>query len=550
MRSIVAFLIALLLAPLAHGQDEEWIKLRDGEHAREIKKGLKIAEEYFEDDAKVAKGGRTGARAVSDRDKALREFQEWLAETKETIGRDLREEVFMVMALLDEARVKVVDDTKGYRKGQISYFKVPDPKGMERLEYSIIVPKKYDPEEHRYPLVISLHGRVIDSKHPAFRGEDFSERSRQVLYNYWRKSPAAENILVMAPTGNPGGFKFDEKRHYLDLQVMYRSMVEMMTKYRVDWDRVFLEVQGSALRVACEQAFMFAGIIVRDRIEDRREPFIPPEQFFMFENLNGTPLLYIADADNWDKVGKPTAEALEAAYTKAGVPQNLVILKDKRDANGALKGDPEAIAKFVQTHRRNNRRTSFTWRFFNDGMISPTPLGITTANYTYDLDPASRAAPLEKKAGSVKFEITKETDGDQPYTKINVEITEAEGVRIHLHDGIVDLNQPVTLVVNGKVIHDKVTVKRDWTIFWDRVLPGRFFMLPFVGVIDGQFPHKPQFESPEDKKEEAAAGADGAGAEKEGASEDGDAGKGEDAGGGAAASDDGGAEKKATAKQK
>ena len=46
---------------------------------------------------------------------------------------------------------------------------------------------------------------------------------------------------------------------------------------------------------------------------------------------------------------------------------------------------------------------------------------------------------------------------------------------------------------------------------WDRVLPGRLFMLPFVGVIDGQFPHKPQFESPEEKKEEAAAGTDGAG---------------------------------------
>jgi hypothetical protein len=545
MRSIVAFLVVLLFASLARGQDEEWIKLRDGDHSKEIKKGIKIAEDYFEEDAKVAKGGRSASRAASERDKALREFQQWMAETKETIGRDLREEVFIVMALLDEARVKVVDDTKGYRKGQISYFKVPEPKGMDRFEYSVIVPKKYDPEEHRYPLVISLHGRVIDAKHPAFRGEDFGERSRQVLYNYWRKSPAAEGVLVMAPTGNPGGFKFD-KQPYLDLQVMYRSMIEMMTKYRVDWDRVFLELQGHAMRVACEQSFMFAGFIVRDRIEDRRDPFIPPEQFFMFENLNGTPLLYIADEENWDKVGKPISEALHAAYEKAGVPQNLIVIKDKRDANGALKGDPEVIAKFVQTHRRNNRRTSFTWRFFNDMMISPTPLAITTANFSYDLDAASTAAPLEKKAGAVKFAITKVAKaGEEPYTKINLDITEAEGVRIHLHDGIVDLNQPVTLVVNGKVIHDKVHVKRDWTIFWDRVLPGRLFMLPFVGVIDGQFPHKPQFESPEDKKEEAAAGADGAGgAGKEGESGAGDAGKGEDASGGAAASDDGGAEKK------
>ena len=218
-------------------------------------------------------------------------------------------------------------------------------------------------------------------------------------------------------------------------------------------------------------------------------------------------LLYITDNKTWAKVGQPLSDALTAAYKKAGKPENLVIIKDDRDANGALKGDPQVIAKFIAKHRLPKARPSFTWRYFSSNMNSPLPIQIGTANYTYDPD-----AELSAKAGSVKFSVKLDKGGESEFVNVvNIEITEAENLTLYLHDGFVNLSFPVTVIINGQTIHDKVKVKRDWDLFISDILPRRFFMLPIVGLLECEFKHKPQFVKKKAKKapgEAKAAGAD------------------------------------------
>ena len=75
---------------------------------------------------------------------------------------------------------------------------------------------------------------------------------------------------------------------------------------------------------------------------------------------------------------------------------------------------------------------------------------------------------------------------------------------------MVNLSFPVTVIINGQTIHDKVKVKRDWDLFISDILPRRFFMLPIVGLLECEFKLKPQFVK---KAKKAAGGAKAAGAD-------------------------------------
>ena len=489
-RSLVFALCLLACAPVALAGDPEFeTLLADTDRGKIMGDGIKILKVYFKKAAEVD-GGRS--KSLVARDKAMQKFMQWLEKTPKTMGMDLRAKPRVVVEIFDRARVGIVAKTKVGR-GKIEYIKVADPRGLSRLEYAVLLPGKYSAKNNdRYPLVVSLHERVINARHPAFRGgKPLAERSRVAIHNGWLKTPAADSVVVIAPTGNPNGFRFVEKSHYVDQHVTFVTMGQGLTDFRTDWNRVFLEVHGSAVRLACEQAFMFAGIILRDR-EDEKRLAIPAEELFMLENLNGTPLLYIADNKTWAKVGKPLSEAIAAAYAKSGNAANFILLRDDRDANGALKGDPKTIAAFVSKHHLPAKRQHFSWRYFNTRMNAPLPVQIGNANYFYDPD-----ASLEDKAGRLKFDVEIEKDGPDKFVNIvNIEITEAENLLLYLYDGLVNLSFPITVIVNGVKIHDKVEVKRNWEFFVTDILPRRYFMLPFVAQLECAFETKPQFVKP------------------------------------------------------
>jgi len=524
MRTAVFALIALVSSALPAAADALYEKLdQDSNTSRALNEGRKILQDYLKAEEELRNPKQRRASYWEQKKlEARKEFMAWLAITKEKLGVDLTSRPSTVIALFDDARASGRYFNTRFKRGRMDYVEVEDPRGMRRLEYALLVPKSYKAREGRLPGVVSMHGRVIDLEHPAFRGnaKRFQEKSRQVVYDYWAKSPAGESAIVVAPTGISDGFKFNEDRHFDDLQMLFRVLGELLTNYRVDWQRVFLEVHGEAFRVCCEQTFMFAGLIVRDRKDDRRRPFIDPEQYFMLENLNGTPLVYVADEAYWDNVGKPFAEALEAAYKNAGAPQNLVVMKSARDANGALKGDERKIAEFVEKHRRPPERKSFKWRYFRPTMETCLPVQLK-ANFNYGDAKAVKFAALEKKAGALNFnssiEYYEDDEGEKkPYNRVVINATEAESAQLFLMPGQINFDAPLTVVVNGKTILDRKEIEYDWDLFWEVTVPRRFFMIPVFGMQELAFEHVPQFVPEEPEK----TGEEGATEEEEGAEEE------------------------------
>ena len=62
-----------------------------------------------------------------------------------------------------------------------------------------------------------------------------------------------------------------------------------------------------------------------------------------------------------------------------------------------------------------------------------------------------------------------------------------EALTLLLDDEIVDLDRPVTITINGKVVHDAIRIRRDWRFFFKNVMPRRFFMLPIVAQVHCTF---------------------------------------------------------------
>ncbi len=501
MRSpVFVCLLALAFAGTAFSGPTLDALAQDPVKKKELEKGYKALDKYFKAEAEQNKGGKgAGAKAA-----AQEEFLKWLQGTGGSpIGLDLRGQPDIVIQMLDNARIKYLEAK--FKKGVIEYVKVGDAKGMKRHEYAILIPAAYDPAKRRIPVILSLHSRVINPRHPAFRSAPFDERAREAVHNNWLRTPAAEQAIVIAPTTEPNGFLFEEN-HYDDLQALYRTLGEALTNYRGDWDRIFLEVHGKAIRVACEQSLVFAGIIVRDRPDDRKGPFLAREDFFLLENLNGVPLCYVADVANWDAVGNPMSEALTAAYQKAGKPENLVIIKAQRDVDGALRGGEDQIRDLVTKSERVKGREKFTWRFADAQQVDPFPLTID-ANFNFDVSPAAKNAPLAAKAGRLSFEVRREAVNGQDINRIDIHATEAEGLRISLYEPLLNLDLPVTITVNGAPVDPPVEAKkfeRDWDQFFESVLPLRFFMVPFLNQVDFSFPHKPEFVDPNAKPAEGA----------------------------------------------
>ncbi|MFQ5845288.1 MAG: hypothetical protein ACE5JG_09915, partial [Planctomycetota bacterium] len=353
--------------------------------------------------------------------------------------------------------------------------------------------------DRRYPLVITLHRQVVNKRHDAFKGDQglfMRQRGRQPMYEYWKENPARDEVILVAPTGVPLGYRF-QRRVGEDLDEMWRSLWHAMHRFRVDWNRIFIEVEGPALRLACQQPFFFAaGFIVRG---GEMEPL----DFYLFENLNGVPLFYIGDEARWEKIQQPVAEALKKSYAAAGRAENLRIHRSRRDRQGALKGPLDEVAAFVRGTRRMRWPKKITWRFPDRNTVAPIPFEI--GKYETEHDP--KIAP-EKTTGRMVLEAKtatyREGDEERPYTRIEVRITEAEELKLYLHDGFVPLEQPVSVVVNGQEVLKRQLIRRNLDYFMNEIVASRWFMVPFVAEITVSFPFKRQRE-PEEKPEEKPA---------------------------------------------
>ena len=95
----------------------------------------------------------------------------------------------------------------------------------------------------------------------------------------------------------------------------------------------------------------------------------------------------------------------------------------------------------------------------------------------------------------IKSEQVNVGGAQRPATRIEVKITEAENFTMYLRDDVVPLDDPVTIVVNGKVVVDKKMVERNLSLFINTALPRRYFMFPYMGRIEANFKLKNEYEA-------------------------------------------------------
>jgi len=75
------------------------------------------------------------------------------------------------------------------------------------------------------PLVVTMHGRAINLRHPALKKSP-EERSRIVVWNNWmsEKKKPLQNVIVIAPTGRPEGFSFEKAPDFAGLRMQRSEM--------------------------------------------------------------------------------------------------------------------------------------------------------------------------------------------------------------------------------------------------------------------------------------------------------------------------------------
>ncbi|MHC4953912.1 MAG: hypothetical protein ACYTGZ_08475 [Planctomycetota bacterium] len=478
----------------------------DTSKGKALKAGISLAKNLYKAKAELTIG-KKGA-SLSKVEKARTKWRDWLDGTKESLGINLYAHPRIVISIIDEARTPVLNSLVKLKKGALDWG-AKDAPGYSRgqIEYTVFVPRSYTHKIQKpMPLVLTLHGRAINLRHPSLKKAP-QQRSRIVVWNNWAgdgKTKKAYEAVVVAPNGRPEGYSFEKDPNFIR-QTLFLGMDVGHTDYRTDPLATFLEVYGDAIQVGCEYCNLFAGIVWRDR-EDQNQPAVSDNESMLFDNLNGRPLYYVADKKKWAAIGEPTAKALKAAYERAGKPENLIIEQVDRDANGALKADPAKMAKFL-TNRLPMPVRQFKWMFWHPNQVGPLPLYLSRANYAYDSTEEILKMPLRDRCGTIDFKVSVEMekgkDGKEtPYNLFDLQITEAEEASIFLYESMVDLDLPITVKVNGNVIIDKEKVRRNWTFFEQQCMPRNFFIFPLVGELKIKFPFKPRVDPKPEKKPE------------------------------------------------
>ena len=497
-----ALYLLLCLPALAGAQEPSYETLQsDASKGKELKKGLDLMKKYLKTEREVEEN-RKGA-SLSKVENARADWRAWLDGTSESLGVNLHAHPDIVVSLIDDAKTGIVDSAVKLKKGTIDSGSKPAP-GFTRgdIAYTVLVPKSYEHDAKKlYPLVVTLHGRAINLRHPALRKYE-QERSRIVVWNNWGGDNRDEQqeAVVIAPTGRPDGFEYVEGSDFLR-QALFLGAGVGCTDYMVDSKRIFIEVYGNAVQDAIELSTFFAGIILRDR-EDAKGPPIDVAELASVQNLNGRPFYYVADKAKWDTVGKPIAEALEKAYTAIGKRDSLIIDKVERDANSALKVDPAKMAKFLEA-RLPAAQKELTWLFWRPSMTGPFPILLSRAGYDYDTTPEAAKLPLEQKCGLIKMKASLEND----VNVLEFEIYEGEGARLFLYEPLVNFDLPLTVKVNGAVVLEKEKLTRNWNLFEEVCMPRKIFTYPVVGMIDIDFPFKPRIEPAKTEEKPAGEGA-------------------------------------------
>jgi len=218
-------------------------------------------------------------------------------------------------------------------------------------------------------------------------------------------STLRDDWIVAAPFAPTGDFRTEKGRE------MYRPLMEALSqfwkRYHVDFDRVLLEGGEQSFPLATRLPVFFAGIVFRGgwRLE--------PEQRKDVRNFATIPVYVIDD----EKLGKDLRDA--------GHPRVTVGPASRRLAWMAA--------------RRRQWPTKVKWTATNSDQVLP---------FWINLDKLDWRAPERLLTADV-------IDSEEDPNTIRITAKAIERLSIFLNDDLVDLDRPVRVLINGRLVYDK-----------------------------------------------------------------------------------------------
>ena len=302
------------------------------------------------------------------------------------------------------------------------------------LRFSMSLPKPYPGLRESkklnsvppFPMIVALHGKedYDDAKQQKpYPGEEAIKR----LFPKASMTAVTDHWLVYAPVWPKGKWTEEDavRKDRLTLPLIFRH-------FHVDFDRIVIEGGPEALLFAAAYPIYFAGVIVHGDATD-----VPAD---IVQNLANTSVYVVQTSDKL----APAAKTL----SDGGHP-----------AERLAKGPPTALPEWLGSVRRVLPK-SFKWVVKDKSAHRFA--------YWMNLDVLDEGNALP----TVEAEIKGNT--------VNIKSVGIRGITLFLNDSLVDLDQEVNVVINGKPLDEcRIEGGRDGIAVrmpakFDRTLDGMF----------------------------------------------------------------------------
>lgn len=306
-------------------------------------------------------------------------------------------------------------------------------------EYHVILPKGYKRGD-AWPLIVCLP--PMDEK-----GE--SQDSRNYLQDTWMDKEVDDELrdkfIIMAPTIGervlgPRGDRINRRKidDLAHLQTIGNCLTDVLTNYKVDVDRVYLDGTGqggtSAVDLAIALPYRFAAVVTRGGV---------PGAISDLRNLSGLAPVMIVHREGDEFTADNGARKTQL---------------DKAAQEYQLAMEWKTLPPFEKNGTDNYVEATNDVARFLDGKVR----NCWTPNLYY----ATRNIRLFKRSTWVRFDVANASpeDGSSAWVQAKVNAEEnsiaitcqnVESMRVYLNQQLVDLSRPIKVTVNGKLLNEE-----------------------------------------------------------------------------------------------
>jgi predicted esterase len=301
--------------------------------------------------------------------------------------------------------------------------------GGRSVAYWVSLPAEYNPY-HAYPLIITLHGQF---------------RTPEDQITWWSSAPAFQasrhGYIVMAPVylDDPNqGYRYDTPAH----DTVLHCLIDARRRFSVDSDRVFLTGHSlgghAAWDIGLAHPDLFAGVI----------PICGSPQYYCehyWPNAEHT-AFYVIEGEKNGKGPEVNQRVLERMITLGHD-----VLYVEFQGRGHEGFSDEQLRLFEWMGRKSRRKFPLE---FSCRSARPSD----NEFYWVSVDDFVEGVMMDPRVYDRKKIRTAELEGKITGTanSIQLSLRGPKQAQLWLSPGMLDLSQPITVRVNGKIEHRKV----------------------------------------------------------------------------------------------